>query len=104
MIILSSETFIIFYKVMHLLLLANASLTLPEYSEYEICLCEGQVGIDTKKFQNYFTYINVYLHTHKGLTVKIMRYKVIQNINNIYLPKDPECVSFTMIYHIFVSL
>lgn len=104
MINISSETFIIFYKTVHLLLLANRSLKLPEYFEYEICLCEGQVGVDTKKFQNYFIHINVHLHTCKGLTVKVMRHKVIQNINNNYLPKDPECVSFTMIYHIFVSL
>lgn len=91
---------------MHLLLLANASLKLMTILNMRFVSVRGKWVLDTfkKKFQNYFTYINVYLHTFKGLTVKIMRYKVIQNINNIYLPKDPECVSSTMIYHIFVSL
>ena len=82
--------------------LVNTSLYLIESFKYEICICVGtrKEGIDSEKFQNHWLniiYTNIHVHTPKELMAKPNKFKVIQNIKNVYFPKDSERIPSTMV-------
>lgn len=82
--------------------LVNTSLYLTESFKYEtyICVETRKEHIDSEKFQNHWlnsTYTNIHVHTPKELIAKPNKFKVIQNIQNVYFPKDSECILSTMV-------
>lgn len=85
-----------------MLLLVNTILDLTESLKDEICICgeAGQESIASEKFQNYWLNIihtSIHIRTPEGLIAKPIRFKVIQNIIDIFLPKDSECIPSTMV-------